>query len=86
MNFQKRILDSIVLIVALTATMPFVFAGDWPQFLGPQRNGHSDETGLIDQWPEAGLKVVFRVPGGVGMSGVSVAGNRVVTLVQDAAA
>lgn len=86
MNFQKRILDSIVLIVALTATMPFVFAGDWPQFLGPQRNGHSDETGLIDQWPEAGLKVVFRVPGGVGMSGVSVAGNRVVTLVQDASA
>ena len=86
MNFQKRILDSIVLIVALTATMPCVFAGDWPQFLGPQRNGHSDETGLIDQWPEAGLKVVFRVPGGVGMSGVSVAGNRVVTLVQDASA
>ena len=86
MNFQKRILDSIVLIIVSTATMPCLVAGDWPQFLGPQRNGRSDETGLIDQWPEAGLEVVFRVAGGVGMSGVSVAGNRVVTLVQDASA
>ena len=26
-------------------------AGDWPQFLGPQRNGISNETGLLATWP-----------------------------------
>src|SRR4030095_10028596 len=28
---------------------------DWPQFLGPHRNGTSDETGLLDRWPTNGV-------------------------------
>ncbi len=55
---------------------------EWPQFLGPQRNGISTETGLLDQWPTDGPKEVWRVPGGVGMSGLVIIGGRVVTLVQ----
>ncbi len=55
---------------------------DWPQFLGPQRNGHSTETGLIDQWPADGPKEVWRKPGGVGMSGIAIHGGTAVTLVQ----
>ncbi len=57
-------------------------AGEWPQFLGPQRNGRSSETGLLDRWPEEGPKVVWRVPGGAGMSGLAVSRGRVLTLVQ----
>jgi outer membrane protein assembly factor BamB len=57
-------------------------ADDWPQFLGPQRNGISAEKGLLETWPDGGLKVVWRAPGGVGMSGLSVQGDRLVTLVQ----
>ncbi len=56
--------------------------GEWPQFLGPQRNGLSRETGLLDRWPEQGPKVVWRVAGGVGMSGLAVSRDRVLTLVQ----
>jgi outer membrane protein assembly factor BamB len=55
---------------------------DWPQFLGPNRNGISPETGLIDRWVEAGPPVVWRVPGGVGMSGLAIVGDRAVTMVQ----
>lgn len=55
---------------------------DWPQFLGPARTGISSETGLIDRWPEAGPKVVWRVPGGVGMSGLAVSRGRLFTMVQ----
>jgi len=55
---------------------------DWPQFLGPERTGISREQGLIGEWPAGGLPEVWRVPGGVGMSGVSVVGDRAVTLVQ----
>lgn len=55
---------------------------DWPQFLGPDRNGISRETGLLKTWPDAGPKVVWRTAGGVGMSGLAISRNRVVTLVQ----
>ena len=55
---------------------------DWPQFLGPQRNGISTETGLIDTWPELGPVELWRVPGGVGMSGLTISRNRLLTLVQ----
>ncbi|MFN5533152.1 MAG: hypothetical protein ACK5F7_21580, partial [Planctomycetaceae bacterium] len=27
---------------------------DWPQFLGPNRTGISQETGLISAWPAEG--------------------------------
>lgn len=55
---------------------------DWPQFLGPQRNGRSGETGLIDTWPANGPKEVWRKPGGVGMSNLAIQGTTAVTLVQ----
>jgi outer membrane protein assembly factor BamB len=57
-------------------------ADDWPQLLGPQRNGISAETGLLESWPPGGPPEVWRVPGGVGMSAVSVASGRAVTMVQ----
>ncbi len=56
--------------------------GDWPQFLGPSRNGISPETGLIDAWPAAGPKEVFRVSGGVGMSGLVIQDGQLYTLLQ----
>ncbi|GAB4153151.1 MAG: PQQ-like beta-propeller repeat protein [Planctomycetaceae bacterium] len=56
----------------------------WPQFLGPHRNGVSSETGLIDSFPESGPKLLWRVPGGVGMSGVAISDEKIVTLVQNA--
>lgn len=54
-------------------------AADWPQFLGPNRNGTSNETGLLDRFPEGGPEVVWRVPGGVGMSAVAVADGLAIT-------
>ena len=56
--------------------------GEWPQHLGPQRNGLSSETGLLDRWPDGGPTEIWRVPGGVGMSGLAISRGRVVTLVQ----
>ena len=57
--------------------------GDWPQFLGPGRNGISAEAGLIDSWPDGGPKEFWRTKGGVGMSGLAVTGGRLVTMVQN---
>lgn len=55
---------------------------DWPQFLGPQRNGISAEMGLINEWPKDGPREVWRKPGGVGMSGVSISSGRALTMVE----
>ncbi len=59
-----------------------VTANGWPQFLGPNRNGLSTETGLIDSFGSASPKVVWRVTGGVGMSGIALDGKRAITLVE----
>jgi len=56
--------------------------GDWPQFLGPQRNGVSHETGLIQSWPASGLKEVWRAPGGGGVSGLAISDGTLYTLVE----
>jgi outer membrane protein assembly factor BamB len=64
--------------VALAA--PDAGKGDWPQYRGPQRTGISQETGLLKKWPEAGPKLVWRVPLGDGYSGIAVVGGRAYTM------
>jgi outer membrane protein assembly factor BamB len=61
-------------VSALLAPVP-ARAGDWPQFLGPDRNGVSAETGLIASWPKGGPPVVWQKDVGEGYSGPVVAGN-----------
>ncbi|MFP6763863.1 MAG: PQQ-binding-like beta-propeller repeat protein [Planctomycetaceae bacterium] len=57
-------------------------AEDWPQFLGPDRNGISKETGLLDSWGDAGPDELWRIPGGVGMSAVAVKDGLACTMIQ----
>ena len=57
-------------------------AHEWPQFLGPNRNGTSSETKLIDSWPTDGLEEVWRVEAGPGMSGLAISRGRLLTMVQ----
>ena len=55
-----------------------LFAGDWPQFRGPNRDGVSTETGLLQSWPADGPPLAWTAKGlGGGYSTVSVAGDRV---------
>jgi outer membrane protein assembly factor BamB len=53
-------------------------AADWPQFLGPERNGTSAETGLAKTWPDKGPPLVWRKAVGEGFSGPVVAGARLI--------
>ena len=52
-------------------------ADDWPQWLGPQRDGVWRETGLIEKFPAGGPKVVWRTPIEHGFAGPAVVGDRV---------
>ena len=55
-----------------------ILAGDWPQFLGPDRNGKSAETGLADSWPKPGPPVVWERAIGSGWAGPAVAKGKLI--------
>ena len=75
--------SSFLSLVMINLVGEHANAGDWAQFLGPDRNGVSAETGLINAWPSAGPKIVWRTPLGVSMSGVAVARGAAFTMFQD---
>jgi outer membrane protein assembly factor BamB len=52
-------------------------ADDWPQWLGPQRDGIWRESDLLAKFPQGGPKVRWRAPLGTGYSGPAVVGDRV---------
>jgi outer membrane protein assembly factor BamB len=55
-------------------------AQDWPQFLGPDRNSHSDQTGIMRTWPDKGPEVLWSVDVGIGFGGPAVKNGRVYLL------
>lgn len=52
-------------------------ANDWPQWLGPSRNGEWTETGIVEQFPAAGPPVKWRAKIAGGYAGPAVANGRV---------
>jgi outer membrane protein assembly factor BamB len=55
----------------------------WPQWRGPNRDGVSPETGLLDVWPEEGPKLLWEAKGlGKGYSSVVISDGRIFTLGQ----
>ena len=51
---------------------------DWPQFLGPERNGVYRGPALAETWPSSGPRVVWQKQVGQGFSGPVVAQGRVI--------
>ena len=52
-------------------------ADDWPQWLGPKRDGVWRETGIVEKFPDGGPKVRWKTQIGAGYSGPAVAEGRV---------
>jgi outer membrane protein assembly factor BamB len=68
-------LFACVVLVALASTSPALRAGDWPQILGPHRNGEADNETLADSWPSDGPKTIWQRPVGRGYAGLAVVGQ-----------
>lgn len=74
-------MTSLALAAALaTTTAGFAEAGDWPHFRGPDWNGISTESSLLDAWPAAGPTKRWEIQLGAGYSGISVVGDTLVTM------
>ena len=75
--------SSSLALVVLTAGLACgsrLCADDWPQWLGPQRDGVWRETGIVERLPAGGPKVLWRVPVNAGYCGPAVAGGRLFML------
>ncbi len=70
----------MAIVSVVLSTLPLA-AAEWPQWRGPDRNGKSQETGLLQEWPENGPPLAWKTTGlGGGYSSVAVAAGRVFTM------
>ena len=67
-------------LVVISASATITAAEDWPQWLGPKRDGVWRDTGLVDKFPAGGPKVLWKSPVGAGYAGPAVAGGKVFVL------
>jgi outer membrane protein assembly factor BamB len=70
-----------ILLVVVSLFSSAASALDWPQWQGPDRNSISKETGLLQQWPDAGPPLAWRIDGlGGGDSAPSIAQGRILVM------
>jgi len=65
---------------ALFAAVISARADDWPQWLGPQRDGVWRETGIVEKFPTNGPTVLWRTTVNKGYCGPAVVGDRLYML------
>jgi outer membrane protein assembly factor BamB len=59
----------ILLLAFTTIALPQTAPSDWPQFLGPGRDGVYRGAALLETWPDRGPRVVWRKDVGAGFAG-----------------
>ena len=69
-----------LVLMAIVGQIPLasVRGDDWPQILGPNRNGIAQDQQLAEKWAGGKPKKVWESPIGSGFAGVAVANNQVV--------
>ena len=67
-------------MMVMLLLLPLAGRADWPQWGGPQGNFKIGDVTLAEDWPAAGLPLVWRRPLGDGYSSVVTSGNQLVTM------
>ncbi len=71
---------SLFAMLAATAQQA-ALAADWPNFRGADRTAVSQETGLLQEWPEEGPPLAWQVEGtGRGYTSLAIVGDRIYLL------
>ena len=73
---NKRLAALAMLSLLIAIELGAQSAADWPQYLGPQRDGVYRGPALADGWGSGGPKVVWTKAVGQGFSGPVVVDNR----------
>ena len=67
----------LLMLVTIMRMADVLRADDWPQWMGPQRDGVWRETGIAKTFPEGGPRFRWRAKIGGGYAGPAVVGDRV---------
>jgi outer membrane protein assembly factor BamB len=68
------------LVFCLSTGLTLNASPDWPQWRGPNRDGISADTGLLQEWPNDGPPLAWTATGlGRGYSGVAAANGKIYT-------
>jgi outer membrane protein assembly factor BamB len=69
---------ALYVLFLLLLSAAWVWSYDWAQWRGPNRDGHSRETGLLKEWPKEGPKLLWQMKDiGSGYSTPSISGGRI---------
>jgi outer membrane protein assembly factor BamB len=71
------------LLIAFIIGAANVYAQDWPQFLGPNRNSTSPQKNILRSWPENGPEVLWTVDVGIGYGGTVIKDRKAYLLDRD---
>lgn len=89
MKYLESVLIATVLVILGSNSFASGFGPgkadnhDWPRFRGPAGNAISEETGLLQKWPDTGIPEVWRAPIGMGYSGIAISGDRLFTMASE---
>lgn len=75
---MSRQLLLCVAFLCLVTQASLASAGDWPQILGPHRDGKGEKEKLVDRIPDGGPRKLWQRDVGAGYAGVAVADDRVI--------
>ncbi len=74
---RRGVTVAVVSVIAGVMLPRPSYADDWPQWMGPQRDNHWRETGILERFPESGAKILWRTPIHGGYAGPAVAQGKV---------
>lgn len=79
---MTKVIAAALAALVLTGALAVAQApAEWFQWRGPNRDGHSEETGLLKDWPANGPPQLWRTTGaGTGFSSFSASGGKLFTL------
>lgn len=77
---QSKIFIQVFVLVVCIAN---VYAQDWPQYLGPNRNSLSAQKGILRSWPPNGPEVLWTIDVGIGFGGPVVKDGKAYLLDRD---
>jgi outer membrane protein assembly factor BamB len=83
-SFNPFNLFNVLIALLSCLTTQTSFATDWPQWRGANRDGISEEKGLLKEWPKDGPKLVWQVKDiGAGFSTPAIAGERIYVMANE---
>jgi len=73
----------LIPVIALLICISNIYAQDWPQYFGLNRNGVSPQKNILRTWPQQGPKVLWTANVGIGYGGPVIKNGKVYLLDRD---